>query len=102
MDPKLAPFLPPSPRFPRVRGDGPCGAGIWVVSAEVPDDLVYSITRSLWHDGNRHILDQGHPMGQKIRLQSALEGVVIPLHPGAERFYKEAGMQIPEEANKNN
>jgi len=75
---------------------------LWIVSADVPDDLVYSITRSLWHDGNRHILDQGHPMGQKIRLQSALEGVVIPLHPGAERFYKEAGMQIPEEANKNN
>src|SRR5690348_3220542 len=46
---------------------------LWIVSADLPDDLVYSITRSLWHDGNRHILDQGHPMGQKIRLQSALE-----------------------------
>lgn len=75
---------------------------LWIVSSDVPDDLVYSITRALWHAGNRHILDQGHPMGQKIRLQSALEGVVIPLHAGAERFYREAGLQIPEEANKNN
>ena len=75
---------------------------LWIVSADVPDDLVYSITRSLWHEGNRHILDQGHPMGQRIRLQSALQGVVVPLHPGAERFYREAGLQIPIEANKSN
>ncbi len=75
---------------------------LWVVSADVPDDLVYSISQSLWHAGNRHILDQGHPMGQRIRLDSALQGVVIPLHPGAERFYKQAGLQIPEEASKNN
>jgi uncharacterized protein len=75
---------------------------LWLVSADVPDDLVYSITQALWHDGNRHILDQGHPMGQKIRLESALQGVVVPLHPGAQRFYREAGIQIPDEANKNN
>src|SRR5262249_17462714 len=75
---------------------------LWIVSADLPDDLVFKITQSLWHDGNRHILDQGHPMGQKIRLQSALQGVVIPLHAGAERFYREAGLQIPEEANKSN
>jgi TRAP transporter TAXI family solute receptor len=75
---------------------------LWIVSADVPDDLVYGITQSLWHDGNRHILDQGHPMGQKIRLASALQGVVVPLHSGAERFYREAGLQIPEEASKSN
>ncbi|MGH7123048.1 MAG: TAXI family TRAP transporter solute-binding subunit [Stellaceae bacterium] len=75
---------------------------LWLVSADVPDDLVYKITQALWHEGNRHILDQGHPMGQKIRLDTALQGVVVPLHPGAERFYREAGMQIPEELNKSN
>jgi len=75
---------------------------LWVVSADVPDDLVHDITKALWHEGNRHILDQGHPMGQKIRLETALQGVVVPLHPGAERYYREAGMQIPEEANKSN
>lgn len=75
---------------------------LWVVGADVPDALVYDITKSLWHEGNRHILDQGHPMGQKIRLETALQGVVVPLHPGAERFYREAKMQIPEEAIKSN
>lgn len=75
---------------------------LWIVNADVPDDLVYSITQALWHDGNRRILDQGHPMGQKIRLETALEGVIIPVHAGAARFYREVGKQIPEEANKNN
>jgi len=41
-------------------------------------------------------------MGQKIRLDTALEGVVVPLHPGAERYYREIGKQIPEEASENN
>ncbi len=75
---------------------------LWIVSADVPDDIVYRITQALWHEGNRHILDQGHPMGQKIRLETALQSVVIPLHAGAERFYREAGLQIPEEARKSN
>ena len=75
---------------------------VWIVSADVPDDLVHRITQALWHEGNRRILDQGHPMGQKIRLETALKGVAVPLHPGAERFYRDTGMQIPEEANKSN
>jgi TRAP transporter TAXI family solute receptor len=75
---------------------------LWIVNSDVSDDLVYNITKALWHEGNRRILDQGHPMGQRIRLETALLGVVVPLHPGAERFYRESGLQIPEEASKNN
>ena len=75
---------------------------LWIVSADVPDDLVYSVTKALWLEGNRKILDQGHPMGLRIRLDSALEGVVVPLHPGAERYYREAGRAIPEDASKSN
>ena len=38
-------------------------------------------------------------MGHRIKLATALEGVVLPLHPGAERFYRQIGAQIPEEAS---
>jgi TRAP-type uncharacterized transport system substrate-binding protein len=31
-------------------------------------------------------------MGQRIGIEHALEGVEIPLHPGAERYYREVGM----------
>jgi hypothetical protein len=64
----------------------------WVVSAEVDEDLVYGITKALWHDTARTLLDTGHEKARAITLATALDGVAIPLHPGAERFYREAGL----------
>ena len=67
----------------------------WLVSASVPDDEVYEITRALWHPSTRRLLDKGHPKGRLIQLDAALEGQSVPLHPGAERFYQEVG-EIPQ------
>jgi TRAP transporter TAXI family solute receptor len=64
----------------------------WVVGAEIEDDLVYSITRALSHENARKLLDDGHPRGKAITLETALDGIGIPLHPGAERFYREQGV----------
>jgi TRAP transporter TAXI family solute receptor len=64
----------------------------WVVGAEVDEDLVYGITKALWHHNARRLLDDGHAKGRSITLETALDGVGIPLHPGAERYYREAGM----------
>lgn len=63
----------------------------WVVGAEIDDELVYQITRSLWHPNSRLLLDGGHAKARLIRLETALDGVSIPLHPGAERYYREVG-----------
>jgi TRAP-type uncharacterized transport system substrate-binding protein len=63
-----------------------------VVGAEVPETLVYAITKSLWGDATKQMLAARHPMGQRIMVQHALEGIDIPLHPGAERYYREAGI----------
>lgn len=64
----------------------------WVVSSKVSADIVYGITKALWHANTRRLLDRGHPKGKSIRIESALRGIGIPLHPGAERFYREAGL----------
>jgi TRAP-type uncharacterized transport system substrate-binding protein len=37
-------------------------------------------------------MDVGHAKGKTITPETALSGVGVPLHPGAERFYKEAGL----------
>lgn len=63
----------------------------WLVSADVDAELVYQITRALWHESTRRLLDQGHREARSIRLDSALDGITIPLHPGAERYYREIG-----------
>ena len=67
-------------------------AAQWVTSAKQSDDLVYNITKSLWSDGTRKALDAGHAKGKQITLENAVKSAGIPFHPGAEKFYKEAGV----------
>jgi TRAP transporter TAXI family solute receptor len=67
---------------------------LWVVSADAGEELVYQITRALWNETTRRLLDARNPVGRRIRLSDALDGISIPLHPGAERFYREAGLPV--------
>ncbi|MDX1513660.1 MAG: TAXI family TRAP transporter solute-binding subunit [Gammaproteobacteria bacterium] len=60
-----------------------------LVSADLPDELVFEITRTLWSKRTATLLRQGHAKGREIRLESALDGIAIPLHPGAARFYRQ-------------
>jgi TRAP transporter TAXI family solute receptor len=64
----------------------------WVTSAKQPDELIYGITKALWNANTRKLLDSGHAKGKAITKETALEGAGIPLHPGAEKFYREAGL----------
>jgi hypothetical protein len=69
--------------------------GVLVTSSDQPDELIYDITKALWNDNTRTLLDNGHAKGKVILLETALKGVDgldVPLHPGAEKFYREAGL----------
>lgn len=64
----------------------------WFTSSDEDPDLIYEITKALWNDNSRKLLDVGHAKGKAITPESALNGVGVPLHDGAARFYKEAGL----------
>ena len=64
----------------------------WITSADQPEELIYEITKAMWNESTRALLDGGHAKGKQITAETALDGVGIPLHPGAERFYREAGL----------
>ena len=64
----------------------------WLVGTDFPEDDIYEITRALWHENTRRLLDSGHPKGRLIRLETALEGLGVTLHPGAARYYREHGL----------
>lgn len=68
----------------------------WLVREDVDEDLVYGITRALWHPSTQLLLAGGHPRGAEIVPGNALTGLAVPLHAGAERFYREAGL-LPDE-----
>ena len=73
----------------------PAVSAMLVVSSDLDDELVYGITKAIWNDNTRKLLDNGHAKGKQITPDTALDGVAelgVPLHPGAEKFYKEAGL----------
>lgn len=61
-----------------------------VTSTNVADDTAYKMARELFD--NRDRLEAAHAAGRQIKLENALNGMPIPLHPGAERYYREVGL----------
>ena len=64
----------------------------WFTSAKESEELIYNITKALWNDESRILLDVGHAKGKTITTDTALNGIGVPLHDGAKRFYEEAGL----------
>ena len=69
-------------------------SALWLVNADIDPDLVYAITRSLWHPTTAKLFAALDPIGKRIKPERALDGLSVPLHPGAARFYREAGMAV--------
>ncbi len=63
-----------------------------LVSAGASEAMVHQMTSALWSERTLSLLKEGHPQGAAVSLETALEGISIPLHPGAERFYRERDM----------
>jgi len=60
-----------------------------VVPESMSADLVYEITKAIYSNTDR--LKAAHKLGEGITKETALEGMPIPLHPGAEKYFKENG-----------
>jgi TRAP transporter TAXI family solute receptor len=65
---------------------------LWVVNARVSDTLVYGITRALFHPANHEALAASHPSAHQIDESRATLELPAPLHNGARRYYREAGI----------
>jgi uncharacterized protein len=64
----------------------------WVTSDKADANAVYEITKALFSEAGQKAMSAGHAKGKFITKENAVKGVGIPFHPGAERFYKEAGL----------
>lgn len=62
---------------------------ILVTHEGVSDEVAYQMTKLMFDNLGR--LGTAHSAAQDIKLETATQNLPIPLHPGAERFYKEAG-----------
>lgn len=92
-NPYLAPTTIPADAYKGVGEISTVGLGVlWLVGAEVEDQLVHGLVKALFHPNNRRLLDAGHPFGRRIRPETATDGVALQLHPGAAKYYIEAGI----------
>lgn len=70
-----------------------------ITSADEDEELVYQITKAIWE--NRAEIAEKHPAGKAINEQNAARRTGTDYHPGAIRYYQEAGVW-PETATSSN
>jgi TRAP transporter TAXI family solute receptor len=58
-----------------------------IVSSDMDEDLVYDITKAIFE--NTDAFSNAHQQGTNITLDTALDGMSIDVHPGAQRYYDE-------------
>ena len=68
----------------------PAVMAMMVANGELPEDLVYRFTKAIFD--NLPQFHAAHAAAKNLTLASAQNGMPIPLHPGAEKFFKEKGV----------
>ena len=66
-----------------------------ITSADADEELVYQLTKTIWE--NRKAIADKHPAGKAINEKNAARYTGTDFHPGAIRFYKEAGIWLEED-----
>jgi len=61
-----------------------------VTHEDVPSDVVYKMTKSMFE--NLDAMTAAHAAAKKIDPKSAAKDSPVPLHPGAEKYYREVGL----------
>ncbi len=57
---------------------------------DLPDELVFQMTKAIFD--NIEQLQSVHPAAEHIQLSSSQQGLTVPLHPGAEKYYRQLGI----------
>lgn len=70
----------------------------WIVNKDLDDDLVYKMVKKVFSEEGIKYMANAHKRGTEFSVDGALDGVegLIPLHPGAAKFWKEQGLDVPD------
>lgn len=69
------------------------GVGVWtiiVVTNKLSDKLAYDITKAIFD--NAQFLKERHNYFKDVKPENIKDAIIAPLHPGAEKYYKENGI----------
>lgn len=82
----------PAGSYPGLDKDVPVvSVANWIFTrADLPDEVVYNFVKTMYE--NQEELVAAHKVAKNTTLENALKGQSIPLHPGAEKFFREKGV----------
>ena len=91
--PYFAKLAVPSGTYKGVDYDSPSfqDSALWVANAKVSDDVVYKMLSVIYTDeGLKHMVSQKKTF-KEMSIENGVKGIVTPMHPGAQKFWKEKG-----------
>ena len=82
----------PSTTYTGMTGDVVCVAiqATLVASKDLSEDVVYELVKAMFD--NKDTLTEGHAKFGFLDPEAASAGATVPMHPGAEKYYKEVGV----------
>jgi hypothetical protein len=91
-DPAYQPTVIPAGTYEGQTADVPTAAipNFLVTHSGVSDDLAYQMAKALYD--NLDTMHAAHNAAKAIKRENAIKGMPVPLHPGAERYYREVGV----------
>jgi uncharacterized protein len=70
---------------------------ILAVNKDMPEDMVYAVTKAMWSAAGIEAMTTAKAEFASMNMENAFSGSSVPLHPGAVKFWKEQGKEIPAE-----
>ncbi len=67
-------------------------SALWVANSKVPDDAVYDLLSKIYTDEGLAYMVSQKKTFKEMSVETGINGIVTPLHPGAEKFWKEKGL----------
>jgi TRAP transporter TAXI family solute receptor len=63
---------------------------------DLSEELVYSVTKTLWSKEGMAAMVAAKKTFDEMTMENNFRGASVPLHPGALKFWKEQGVEVPE------
>jgi TRAP transporter TAXI family solute receptor len=67
-------------------------SALWVANASVSDDIVYDLLSKIYTDEGLAYMVEQKKTFKEMAIETGTNGIVTPMHPGAEKFWKEKGV----------
>jgi len=67
-------------------------SALWVANSKVSDDVVFDMLSKIYTDEGLEYMRNQKKTFKEMAIETGVNGIVTPMHPGAEKFWKEKGL----------